>query len=283
MSSICIVTDSSAQLTNSSFLENGIINVISLNPEIKKHSSISRLELNASNLPKSICKELNPYLHPPSLDDFRQLFSQLGKNFNEIIGIFLSSNLNPCYNIAVEAASSLQCGAIFQMIDSQTISIGLGFLIQATAEAIYNGASATEAERYARSIIPKIYSIICTPDLSHLNYNGLLDFAQAIIGEYLGLIPIFSLEEGKLSPIEKTRNERHALLFLEEFLDEFEELQHIAIFKSPLSNCQKFRMLCEHAREKFPKTTTSEHNITLPVATLFGPQIFGLTVLEPFF
>ena len=55
-------------------------------------------------------------------------------------------------------------------------------------------------------MIPHTYMMVCTPGLSYLYYAGIIDQAQAFVGEMLGLLPIFTLEEGQINAVEKVRS-----------------------------------------------------------------------------
>jgi DegV family protein with EDD domain len=166
------------------------------------------------------------------------------------------------------------------LIDSKTTSIGLGLLVQTAAEAAAKGINAPDIERIIRSMVTYTYSVVCTPSLSYLYYNGFIDQTQAIISEMLNLLPVFAIENGKLTSIEKVRSNRHALGFFQEFLDEFDRLQHIAFIQSANPNYKDARLLHENSKEGFPKTPFTKHLINLPVAVMFGPQSIGLIVLE---
>ncbi|MDR3574792.1 MAG: DegV family protein [Anaerolineaceae bacterium] len=280
MSPICIVTDSSAQFAQPSFPGRNIVKIISHDVEINGRLYREGEDLRAQNLPSSASKELQPKLIPPSPEMFYQEFSSIGQSFDTIIGIFLSSSLSECFNNATKAAATLHGRFNVQTIDSQTTSLGLGLLVQAAADLVSKGCSLTEVELQIRSQIPQIYGIFCMPGLTYLNSNKFIDHAQATIGEMLGLLPIFALEEGQLSPLEKVRNHRHAIEFFQEFLDEFEYLQHIALLQSAPPNPQEARMLRDYAQDSFPKTPFTEHTINLPLSVLFGPRSMGLIVVE---
>ena len=141
-------------------------------------------------------------------------------------------------------------------------------------------ASFAELERLACSFIPRIYSIFYLPGLSYLHFNGHLDHAQATIGEMLGMLPTYGLEEGGLTPLEKMRNQRHTIDFFQEFLSEFDHLEHIALLQSTPPNPQLTRLIREYAKVNFPSTSLTEHPINLPLATLFGPHSAGVIVVE---
>ena len=280
MNSICILTDNSAQFPRPTFPGMEIINVIDLN--ISLHGNIYKNgnSVKPQSLPGTATRELNPQLLPPTVQDFQKMFLQLSKNFNEILGVFMSSFVNDCFRNAKLAADSLRNSINIQLIDSQTTSIGLGLLVQSIAEAIHDGASSGDVDRMARNIIKHTYTVFCIPGLSYLESNGFVDFTQAAITEMLDLYPIFSLEDGVLTPLEKVKSHRQSALYFQEFIEEFVDLQHIGLLQSYPPNQPEARMLREFVQESFPNAPFTEHALNLPLATLLGPNSMGLIVLE---
>jgi DegV family protein with EDD domain len=279
MGSICILTDSTAQFTQPSFPGRNIVNILPLEVQLN-NILYDNASYKVSNLPASANDELNPQLVAPSPEKIRSMLTNLGQTYDEVIGIFISSSLNQCYINAEKAASSLRGRLIIQMIDSQTTSIGLGLLVQTAAEAVAQGDDIIEIEQLIRSLLPHIYAVFCTPNLSYLHYASFLDHAQALVGEMMGMLPIFTLEEGKLTPLEKVRSRRHAFDFFQEFINEFDYIQHIALLQNLNPNPQDARLLREQVQVGINKLAFTEHTINLPLATLLGPSAIGLFLLE---
>jgi DegV family protein with EDD domain len=280
MDSICIVTDNSAQFANASFHGQSIVKIVHLKPFLHNKLHKGKEKHTLENLPEFVSDDLNPRLLAPSVEEFRHLFSQLGKQYNEIIGIFLSSHLSDCCQNAREANMILRGGPKIQIIDSQTTSIGLGNMVQQAAETVFNNGSLTDVERGFRSLSHRTYVLLCTPNLSYLCNNGFVDHAQATVGEMTGILPLFALEEGRLVPVEKKRNPRHITTHFQEFIDEFEIFNHIALVQSARANGNDARLIRDHVRDAFPSTTFTEHTINLPLATLFGPDAAALIIIE---
>jgi len=279
MGTVCIVTDNTAQFTQPSFVGRNSITILPLETRLNGVIQDGNA-FKAGNLPISADDDLHPELVCPSPEEFRQIFTALSQKFDQVFGLFLSSSLSDCYNHAEQAAASMHGHNIISLIDSQTTSIGLGFLVQSAAEALAHGLNLVEVEHMIRSLVPHIYAAFCTPSLSYLYYAGYLDQAQAIVGEMMGMLPIFSLEEGRLTPMEKVRNRRHTIDFYQEFMDEFDHLSHIALMQNTSPNAQEARLLREHVQMEFPKISFTEHTINLPLATLLGPSACGLFLLE---
>lgn len=278
MNSICIVTDSTVQFPQPSFPGRNFVRVIPLSVEING-KMLEQEEIKPGSLPPFANKRQNPHLVPPSPDFFSRLFLELNTAYRDTLCIFLSSELNACHANAL-AAIQAQRGNATHIIDSQTTSIGLGILVQTAAEAASHGLPIPEIDKLVRSLIPKIYAVFSIPGLSYLHYNGFVDQAQAFVSEMLGLFTIFSLEEGRLSPIEKVRNHRHVIDFFQEFLDEFDCLHHIALLQSAPANPQDSHLIREHIQQSYPRSPFTAHPINLPLAALLGPRSTALFAVE---
>jgi DegV family protein with EDD domain len=280
MGQACILTDSSAQFPQLGFSGRNDVRVIPFSVEVNHNIYEEGRDIRANDLPASAGAALHPRLIAPSVQKFEELYLSLNAYYSDILTILTSASLTTAFQNARQAAEALQGRVSVSVIDSQTTSVGLGMLVQSAAEAISRGLPAVEVERLVRSLIPHIYMMICAPGLSYMHSAGFVDQAQAFVGEMLGLLPIFTLEEGQISAIEKVRNSRSLVDFMQEFVCEFDELQHIAFIQSlpPLSH--EARLMREHAQNCFPQTPFSEHTINLPLATLIGPRSIGLVAVE---
>jgi len=280
MGSVCILTDNTVQFIKPNFPGRDLVNIVNMETRVNLPDRMNGHDLKPNSLPSSASDEANPHLQLPGIEDFRTVFLNLASQYNEIVAILHSSHLSRLCSYASEAAGLVRGRVSIQVIDSLTISVGLGYMVQVAAEAAGKNAPSTEIERLMRGIIPHIYSIFCIPGLTYLYHSGFLGKAQAEVGEMLGLLPIFSLEDGRLTPLEKARNSRHLIDFWQEFLDEFSDLVHIAFIQSIPPLTHEVRTLREHATTIYPKTPFSEHPINLPLATMFGPRCSGVFTIE---
>jgi DegV family protein with EDD domain len=280
MRSACVLTDNSAQFPLPAFSGRGLVRILAHDISLREIDHPGGKDLKLNQFPHSASSGLNPRLIPPSEGEFREVMANLSQNFDDILVILISSHLSRAYENALAAAKDTQGRATITVIDSQTISVGLGILVQTAASNLESGHSASEVEKRIRQMIPHIYTLLCTPGLTYLHHAGFIDQSQATVGELLGLLPIFSLEEGKLSPLEKMRNYRAVLDFFQEFMDEFDELDYIALLQNGSFSNPDLRQLRQHAEETYPATQYIEHMLNLPLATLFGPKCVGLFAIE---
>lgn len=282
MPNIAIITDSTAQFANPNFLGNDLVRII---PASIKFNGVvydenKEKKTKVSNFPLIPFTKTDPKLVMPDHNELSKLFIQLLKNYNELIILTSSTNLTDIYQNCIEAVDLIKGKSAIQVIDSQTTSVGLGYLVQVAAEKFAAGATLTETEREIRQLIPHIYTLFCTPSLRYLSNIGILNFSQAVIGEILSMYPIYSLEDGIPKSLCKTKNFRSTQDYFQEFIEEYEFLKHIAIIKGIGINGFDNRTIKQYVQEIHPDTPFSEHRLNTFLAAIFGPKTLGLIVIE---
>lgn len=280
MRPFCILTDSSAQFPQHSFPGQNFVRVIHHDIEVDGVLYPEGKDVKISGFPPSAFDDSVPRMVPPSVEKFSDWFNALTNEFNDVLVILQDSHFSATYDNAVQAAAAIKASRSIQVINSQTISTGLGMLVQIAAESLHQNASAAETEHLVRRQIPHIYTVLCTPGLSYLYQAGIIDRAQALVGEMLNLIPVYTLEEERLTPLEKVKTFRQTVELFVEFLEEFETLRHISLVQSTPPLLPDTRSVRQFFQEIYPNTAYSEHNINVPLAALFGPRVLALFAVE---
>ncbi len=266
MSKVCILTDGTAQFTQPDYAGHELVQVVPFQMQAP---------LPARSTPKP-----TPRLSPPTARDFSNWYSLLGREFGKIMVLTLSSSLSEAGRNARQAAARCNGRLSIEVVDSQTTAVGLGLLVQLAAEAAQSGAGLAEIKSLIRFAVANIYTLICVPELSYLSAAGYLSPSQAIIGEMLGMKPIFVLEDGRLAPIGKVRTQRRLFESFLDFIEEFDKPWHIAFLKPSLANPFRTRSMQQGVNDIFPQAPFSEHVIEPPFVALFGRQCMGLVVAE---
>jgi DegV family protein with EDD domain len=280
MSRVCILTDSTAQFPSLVFPGYELVNIISMHVRMNNQIYTDGKDLRAANLPTSTRNSITIQTLAPTPEEFQQMFASLGQKYHEIVVILISSHLSPAFANAQEAANAGKGSALIHVIDSQTTAVGLGLLVQVAARAAQNGDTGMRINRLVRGILPRIYSVFCIQNLTYLYQSGYLDPAQAVVGEMLGIMPFFILENGRLVPIQKVRNPRHLVDILHEFISEFTELKHIALVQGIPPFEQEVRNLKDRLNGSYPTASFSEHTLGAALAAIIGPHSLGLFTME---
>ncbi|HNB52012.1 MAG TPA: DegV family protein [Anaerolineales bacterium] len=282
--STCIVTDTTAQFSARLFPGQEHVRVVTLGVQFDDGPDTEPERIKTSQFPQILEPdsrgEVFPRLLVPTVGELQALFASLATKYNEIVGIFLAGNLCPLVARAREAAKNLSSLVRIEIIDAQTAGPGLGFVVQTAAQAAQEGQDAREIRHLVQGVLPHVFSILCVRGLSYLERIQALDPSQATVGEMLGVIPVFMLEQGRLIPVQKIRHARQLVDSFFEFVIEFDRVHHLALVQGVPSYPQEKKMLRERIEAEFPNLAISEHIINPSLSAILGPHTIGVFVWE---
>jgi DegV family protein with EDD domain len=281
MSRIRIVTDSTVRFTTRGFLERYPVTIVPLSIRRGRTTLLD----TGKHEPKQIenlfsSRDVLPSADPPSQEAFAKVYAQLREETDQILSIHTSSLITPAVENAYAASQRFLGRCDIQVIDSQSISVGLGFLVQAAAEAATQGQDFDALVRIVRGMIPRLYAIFSVDDLAYLEHNRMVSRSQAILGNMLGIIALLTIEEGKIIPMEKVRTRTRSIEKMVEFASEFASVEQIAILHNSMRSLDECRTLKDrlHALYRGVPISISEYGPS--VATYIGPKSVGVVVLE---
>lgn len=278
MPSVCIVSDSTALFPNPVFQGRGRVHLL---PESWQAGGLPQPErIKATDFPLSLNGSQALQLATPSVAEFEKFFRQVGAHYDGVLAVLHAAQFSKTADAAQKAAAALNGSVAVRVVDSATISLGLGFIVQSAAEAAEGGMPLVELDLYARSLVPKVYGLLCIPGLSYLQRGGFVNPSQALVGEYLQVNQVYTLEEGELVPNQKSRNPRHLVDVLFEFLSEFVDLRRVALMQGAPPFEQETRALRERMHEEGRDVPISEQVINAPFASFIGPHSLGVFALE---
>ncbi len=277
--SVAIVTDSTVSFPSPVFPGRELVHILSPRWQPELPAGVERLK--ASDLPATLRgTSPGPQLKAPRAADFEALYRQLGQSHESVLVILHSNHFSPIEEEAQAASGSVHGKVAVRVVDSLNVSLGLGLLVQAAAQASANGMALAELELYARGLLPRVFGMLCVPGLSYLERGGHLNHSQAMVGEYLEILQVFTLDNGQLVPTQKARNTRQLVDVMYEFLSEFTDLQHIALLQGAPAFEAETRALRERLAEEGVTTPISEQIINAPLASHIGPRSLGLFAIR---
>ncbi len=210
-SRVRIVTDSSARFPDPKLWEHSLLTPVEFTI---RQSQERRAEVPGSSMEAYrdlFIEDGEPTVaEDPGLARFVRTYQKLHQDTDQIISIHTASAASQAYAHALMASEQLLGRCEIQVIDSQTMSFGLGLLAQAAILAAEAGQSFEDIVRVVRGMIPRLYTIFFLEDLSHLHRHGLVTRSQAILGNMLGVIAFLTMEDGRLIPMEKVRSRPRA-------------------------------------------------------------------------
>ena len=123
---------------------------------------------------------------------------------DDIICITVSSKLSGTYQSAVIAKEETGRNNI-HIIDSCSVSLGAGILVEYAAKMIENGEKAADIGAKLSEIAPKIELYAAVDTLKYLVKGGRLGKASGAVGSLLGIKPILRVKDGVIENVSKER------------------------------------------------------------------------------
>lgn len=277
MPQTCILTDSTAQFQTPQFIGNEHIYCLPLRVQIDSQTQ----PILSVKLPPSIINGLKPKLLPPNIKAVQTILHQLSQRYHEIVAVLPSRHLSPSYKYITQVIESETIPKTFlRAIDTQTTSIGLGLLVQVAAQAAENDLCAAEIIRQIRDMVQRVYTVFFTRSLTYLYRAGFLDAGQAIVGEMFKVAPLYLIDGNRPICLQKAHNTRQMANGLLEFIQEFNQLEHIGIVRHPQVFTPVVKSILEKLPRGFPHTPFSIHQLEPTLGTILGPSSLGLIALE---
>lgn len=163
------------------------------------------------------CKEL-PTTSQPSPDAFLQHFYEAKQAGDTVVAVLLSAELSGTYQSARLAADLVGYDGIF-LVDSQTLCLALGLLVQLAARYAAQGKSAAQIVTLLEVAKQHLHVYAVIDNLKYLRKGGRLPASAAIAGGLLGIKPIITIIEGKVALGGKARGLPAAYLALFKSID----------------------------------------------------------------
>ncbi len=281
MTKVHIITDSTAHFTDPSLPERLGVTIVPQTLQFGRQTFREGIDITTEDFYRRLPHYATlPTMHPPSVDVFRDLYSEKLKQNKQIISIHTSSKMGRTVAMARQAADEFLGGNKIAVIDSLTTSIGLGLLVEAAASAAEKGASLDEVVRVVRGMITHMYAVFFVDNLDYLERNGRLSKSQAVLGTMLGIKPFLTIEEGEIIPMEKVRTREKAIDKLVEFVSEFSNIDRVAIMQSGQQPGEDTRMLLERLEQTFPGQYFPVMTYGPGLACQIGPDSLGIFILE---
>ena len=206
---VAIVTDSISSLTQAMGQEYGI-HVVPVYVFFGTEIYCDGIDLDAKLFYRLLGESSQlPTTSQPTVVDFFRLYTQLWREAEAIVSIHTSKKMSATVNSAVAAAREL-LGVPIHVIDSRSVSMGLGLMAIAAARAAAAGQDAAQVVKLVEELVPKMNVIFTVETLEYLRKGGRIGGATALLGLALSIKPILYMKDGQIEPLEKPRTRKRA-------------------------------------------------------------------------
>ena len=191
MARVKVVTDSTSDVSPALAQELGIT-VIPHHLHLGAEHYMDGVEITPDEFIARMGKTPGPVeTLPPSVEEFRDVYTSLCQATDGIISIHLSAKLSDVCKNANEAKEIVRDRCRVIVVDTQLASMGVGFIVRAAAQAANEGASLDDVARLVRAMLPQTHILFFVENAEYLQRGGRLGNAQAG-GPMINVNPCFA-------------------------------------------------------------------------------------------
>ena len=274
---IKIITDSTSDLPKEIAEELGIV-VIPLNVHFGDEVYKDGVDIFPDEFYPRLEKSAElPKTSQPSIGDFINIYKPILDNGDQIISIHVSSKLSGTFNSASQAKSQLDENNSISIIDTKSVSMGVGLISIYAAKLIKSeNLSLEEATKKITAIIDKTETIALVETLEFLQKGGRISKAKELIGNLLKVRPILKSEDGIIVQIGRERSRNKGISFLEQSAKTSSPLQYISIMYSTTPD--EAQNLADKLRSE--NITPIIARLGPVIGTYAGPQALAIALIS---
>jgi DegV family protein with EDD domain len=269
-----IVTDSSCDLPQSRADALGI-EIVPLTIRFGDEEYVDRVELSNEEFWRKVATSpVLPETAAPSPGAFEQRFRDLAAGGADgVVCINLSSRLSGTMQSAQVAAKALEGEVPVAVIDSLTVSMGLGNQCIAARDLAEQGASVDEIAERARVLAEHTHLFGALDTLEHLKRGGRIGAAQATLGGMLSIKPVIEVRDGVVAEAGKVRTRSKSLANLAGKLSAAVDPQKVFVFHAQAPDIEQFLTLVS---ESVPRDQIEVGEIGPVIGAHAGPRTIGI-------
>jgi DegV family protein with EDD domain len=274
-----IVTDSAADLPSDEVAGLGV-EVVPLSIRFGSEEFTDGVDLSVAEFYERLAStEALPETSAPSPGAFETAFRrQAEAGADAVVCINLSEGLSATIQSARNAAKALEGEIDVRVVDSRSITSGLGTHVRLASEAAAGGASADEVVALAEGLAGRTHVIGALDTLENLKKGGRIGGAQALLGSMLSIKPLLDVSSGEVAEAGKARTRRKALSWLRDRIFELPEVEHLTVSHGMAGDVDEMLTLLA---PRYPAETLRVTTIGPTIGTHGGPGVMGLTWVDP--
>ncbi|MDQ1318556.1 MAG: DegV family protein [Candidatus Poribacteria bacterium] len=180
-----------------------------------------------------------PQTSQPSVDEFIQTYKKIGDK-DDIVSIHISMDMSKTAQSASVALQQLPNRKV-TIIDSRTVSIGLGLITLEAAKAAKDGANIKDVLNLVEEIKSRTKVYFSVDSLDFLQNGGRIGRAQGFLGTMLKIKQLLAVRDGLVSPVERVRGSNRLINRMVELVkeeaDKYTSMKATFIYGETEDNC----------------------------------------------
>lgn len=201
----------------------------------------------------------------PPAHEFTAAYRRLADVAEEVIAVVIAASLSGMYNVAHLGAQDVSEVKV-HVVDSEQVTMGLGWLAIAAAEAATEGRSAQEILALIEDMKARVHVYAMLDTLEYLHRSGRVNWARAKAAQILRIKPIVEVFLGKVLNLGRTRTRSRAIEQLIERIRALGPLERLAVLHTYAPDLEYFR-------RQLADLCSSDQPFTVAVTTIIGAHV----------
>lgn len=216
-----------------------------------------------------------PKTSAPSPGDFVTVYNNLAAETGEVVSIHLSPGYSGTCDVARLASSYISDECRVEVVDSNSVSVGLGLVVIAAARAAREGKDLEQIMDMMRQLVPRVHLFGKVDNFSYLFKGKRFRLSRGLIvlGRISMALGIKLLGEaydgGKIRSPKLVIGRRMALKCLERWAEKFSGAKEIAIAYS--ATLDEAEMLAQRLEALIPREHIFITRLGCVTSTYIGP------------
>jgi len=267
-----IVTDSAADIPAETAAALGI-RVVPLSIRFGDEEFTDGVDLTTDAFyAKMASTDVFPSTAAPAPGAFEAAMREAGAGGDAVVCINLSAALSATMQSAENGARAIGDELDVRVVDSQSITAGLGMQIVAAAKLAADGASADDVVALIEDLRGRTHVFGALNSLDNLRKGGRIGGAQAMIGGLLSIKPIIDISTGSVEEASKQRTRRKSLTWLRDRLFQEPDLEHVALSSGGAKDVDE---LLDLISPRYSREQVEIWSIGPVIGTHGGPEVIG--------
>jgi len=191
---IKIVVDSSCDLPDE-YIKEKDIKVIPLYLKVGDKFYKDGVDIKSEEFVELLKKEKNLSTSQPPLPDFIKTYKDILEKGDDILSIHITGKGSGTFNSAKMAKEEMNTDKI-DVLDSENISIGYGFIVKNVIDLIEKGLTKKDLISKFKSLLSRVHLVFTLNTLQYVYKGGRVNDVKGLILNVLDIKPILHMKDG---------------------------------------------------------------------------------------
>jgi DegV family protein with EDD domain len=275
MPGVHIVTDSSCDLSGDQ-VDQLDVEIVPLSVRFGDEEFTDGLDLTVAEFYQRMARsDTLPQTSCPSPGAFEQAFTRArDADADAVVCLNLSGDLSNTLQSAQTASDAVAGRIPVHVIDSRSVSSGLGTLVLEAARAARSGLDVDAVVSRVRSLIPRTHVFAALNTLENLKRGGRIGGARAMLGSMLSIKPVVDITGGEVAEAGKPRTRKKALHMLYDTMTGAGPITHVAVMHGGAPDIDEFLGLIA---PQFPRESIRVGELGAIIGAHGGAEIIGVS------